>query len=60
MIQPAGTRRDAVDRPALQGGRERLLDRFLGDVDVTEDADQDGHGAPVLGAEGMFDVDGHP
>jgi hypothetical protein len=30
-------------RPALNGDLEGLLHRFLGDVDVTEEADQAGH-----------------
>jgi hypothetical protein len=30
---------------------ERVLDRLLGDVDVTEDADHDGHRAALLLAE---------
>ena len=38
-------------RPALHGGREGILDRLFGHVDVTEDADQDGDRAAVLCAE---------
>jgi hypothetical protein len=35
---------------------ERVGDRLLGDVDVTEDTDQDGHRATVLVAEHIFDL----
>ena len=43
--------RHAVDRPALDGDGERLLDRLLGEVDVAEDADQGGDDPAVLLAE---------
>jgi len=43
-------------RPPPQGRGERVLDRLLGEVDVTEDADQDGHRAAVLGAEHTLDI----
>jgi hypothetical protein len=39
----------------LKGHQERLLDRLLGDVDVTEDPDQDGHGTAVLFTEHPLD-----
>src|SRR5207302_9110459 len=42
--------------PPLHGRGERVLDRLLGDVDVAEDADQDGHRAPVLLAEDTLDL----
>jgi hypothetical protein len=48
--------RQPVRRPAPEGCGERVLDRFLGDVDVAEDADQDGHRAPVLLAEDTLDL----
>ena len=34
---------------------ERVLNRLLGDVNVTEDANQDGEGATVLRAEHTLD-----
>ena len=56
---PAGrARRQAGRRPALHGRGERVLDRLLGDVDVAEDADQDGHRAAVLRAEDPLDLGG--
>src|SRR6185436_14561902 len=36
--------------------RERVLDRFLGGIDITEGADQDRHGTTVLGAKHTFDL----
>ena len=45
----AGVRGDAVGRPALDGGRERLGSRLLGDVEVTEPPGQGGdHPRPLL------------
>jgi hypothetical protein len=43
-----GARRDAVAGPALRGDRERFLDGVLGEVEVTERADQDRDRAPEL------------
>jgi hypothetical protein len=40
----------------VQGDRERLLHRILGDVDVTEDADQGGHRSAGLLAEDPADL----
>jgi hypothetical protein len=37
---------------------ERVLDSFLSDVDVTEDANEDRDGATVLLAEYTFDLRG--
>src|SRR5438046_940997 len=37
--------RDSVARPFAQCDGERILDRILGYVDVTKDADQGGHGS---------------
>ena len=50
-----GIGRLAVRRPP--GGRygERVLDRFLGGVDVAEEADQSGDAATVFAAEDSFD-----
>jgi hypothetical protein len=42
----------------LQRRGERVLDRLLGDIDVTEDTDQDGHRATVLLAEDTLDLRG--
>ena len=39
----AGVVRQPVARPALECDYERLLDRFLGEVEVAEDADQGRH-----------------
>jgi hypothetical protein len=50
------TGREPGPRPALHGDGERVLDRLLGDVDVAEDADEDGHRAAVLGAEDTLDL----
>ena len=51
-------RRQSVGRPPLHRRGERVLDRLLGDVDVAEDADQDGHRAAVLLAEHTLDLRG--
>jgi hypothetical protein len=48
--------RDAVRRPPLYGGREGVLDRVLGERDVTEQADQRRDGRAVRLAECAFDV----
>ena len=54
---PAGrARRQPALGPAPHRLGERVLDRLLGDVDVAEDADQDGHRAAVLLAEDTLDV----
>ena len=53
----AGIGRLAVRRPP--GGRhgERVLDRFLGGVDIAKEADQGGDAATVLAAE--YSLDSH-
>src|SRR5262249_45464436 len=51
-------RRRPRRRPPLERRRERVLDRFLGNVDVAEDADQDSHRAAVFFAEDTFDRGG--
>ena len=43
-------------RPPLQRGHERVLDRFLGEVDVAEEADQAGHRPARLRAEDPLDL----
>ena len=43
----------AVARPLLERRPERVVQRFLGDVEVAEQADQRGEHAPRLG-----DIDG--
>ena len=53
---PGRARRHPGRWPALHGGRERVLDRLLGHVDVTEDAYQDRHCAAVLCAEDTFNL----
>jgi hypothetical protein len=45
----------AVPRPALRGGRERLLSGLLGEVEVAEKADQGGEDASPLVAEDLFE-----
>jgi hypothetical protein len=42
-------------RPALGGGRERLLRGFLGEIDVTQEADEVGEDAPPLIAEDLVE-----
>src|SRR5262249_8791477 len=53
---PGRTRGQPAGRPPLQSNGERVLDGFLGDVDVTEVADKDGHRATVLLAIHAFDL----
>jgi hypothetical protein len=50
--------RQSRGRPALHRRGERVLDRVFGDIDITEDADQDRHRTPVLRAEHPFDIGG--
>ena len=45
---PGRVRRHAALRPALERDGEGVLDRLLGEVDVAEEADQGGDGAPAL------------
>jgi hypothetical protein len=49
-------RRDAVARPAADGLRPCLLEGVLGDVEIAEDADEDGDRAAVLGGEDPGDL----
>ena len=49
-------RGEPARRPALDRGDEGVLDRLLGEVDVAEDADQDGDRAAVFLAEDTFDL----
>ena len=54
---PGGrVRGQAARRPALERDGEGLLDRFLGDVDVAEVADQGGHRSARLGTEDPLDL----
>ena len=54
---PAGrVVRDAIPRPATHGGHEGVLNRVLGERDVTEDAGQGRHRLPVGLAERSLDV----
>jgi hypothetical protein len=49
-----GIARGPVARPALERGRERVLYRILGELEVAEDADQDRDcAAPLLAEEGF-------
>src|SRR5688572_9201021 len=48
--------RQAVARPLAEGDGERLLHRILGDLDVTEDADQGSHRSAGLLAEDPADL----
>jgi len=45
------TWRQAAGRPPLHGHRERVLDRFLGNVDVTKMSNQYRDRAAVFGAK---------
>jgi hypothetical protein len=47
--------RRTVARPALERGRERVLNRLLGEVPVAEGADQGRDGAAVVLAEDALD-----
>ncbi len=47
--------RHAVPRPALHGDRKRLLDGFLGAIEVAEEADHCGEDPPPLPAEDVLD-----
>ncbi|MNC87358.1 hypothetical protein D3C83_30790 [compost metagenome] len=40
---------DAIARPVLEGGTERLMQRFLGEIEIAEEPDQGGEDAPRLG-----------
>ena len=54
MIQAPGLVRRSSSGPALERGRERILNRVLGELEVTEDADEDRDGAcPFLTKEGL-------
>jgi len=53
---PRGTRRQTAGGPPLHRQGERILDRLLGDVDVPELADQDGHCPTVLLAVNTLDL----
>ena len=46
----SGLGRDPVPRPLLDGRREGVLQRLLGEVEVAEEADQRGKDAPRFGA----------
>ena len=52
----AGRARHAVARPALESGRERVLHRVLGELEVTEDAREDRDGTAPLLSEDPLDV----
>jgi hypothetical protein len=49
-------RRHAALGPAPHGLGEGVLDRVLGDVEIAEDAGEDGDGTAVLGAEDTLDL----
>jgi hypothetical protein len=56
---PAGRAgRDALGRPALDGGEEGILHRLLGGADVAEEAGEHGDGPAVLLAEDALDLHG--
>src|SRR4029077_12385510 len=50
-----GIRRLAIRRPPGDGHGERVLDRFLGSLDIAEKTDQGGDAATVLAAEDSLD-----
>ena len=69
-LEPAGRHEpgpwicgDAVNRPLLHRGRERLLKRLLGEIEVAEETDQGGENATRLGAvdrlESLYEVVSH-
>src|SRR5207302_2087884 len=49
-------RRQPIRGPPLRRRREGVLNRILGDIDVTEDPDQDRHGTTVFRAEHTLDL----
>ena len=51
-----GVVRDAIARPPIHGGHEGVLDRVLGEREVTEEAGQSGHGLAVGLAERPLDI----
>src|ERR671914_766814 len=53
---PSRVGRQAFARPLAQCDRERFLNRILGNIDVTEDADQCGNRSSVLLAEDSGDL----
>ena len=63
-----GVRGDAAFRPRLQGGDERLLDGFFGEIEVPEDPDQGRDRSALLRTEQAIDgargrgtyIDGRP
>ena len=48
-------RRRAFDRPALDRGRERILQRLLGEIEIAEEADQGGEDPTGFGAVDRLD-----
>ena len=55
VIHAAGVVRDAADRPRLERGDERVLDRLLGEVEVAEHADERRDRPSLLLAEQAVD-----
>ena len=55
VSQAPGLGGAALARPALGGGRERLLRGFLGEVDVAQEADQVGENPSPLVAEDLLE-----
>ena len=53
--QARGLAGHAVARPLLERGRERVVQRLLGEVEVAEQADQRGEHAARLGAIDLVD-----
>ena len=53
-----GTRRQTVGGPPFECDLERVLDRFFGDIDIAEEADQAGDRTPRLAAEHTADLRG--
>ena len=56
MIQPAGLGGAPSPGQRCEGGRERVGDRVLGQVDVAQHADENRDGPAVLGAEDRGDL----
>ena len=51
-----GVARDAIPRPGLERGHERVGKRLLGQVEVAQDADERGQNAAGFITEGPLDV----
>jgi hypothetical protein len=55
VIQAPRIRRDAIPLPAIKRDHQRILDRLLGNIEVTNHANQRRHNAAVLLTEYLID-----